>query len=88
MELDGKEKLAVRELGNAVNAAIEQSPIVAEAIEYLREMGFEPNLNLKLEISLQEIPGFVPSEKLSEDEAHLELTKDDLRTLQKMKIII
>lgn len=87
MELNGNEKQAVQELGNAINTAIEQSPTVAEAIEYLRRMGFEPNLNLKLEISLQEIPNFVaqPAEPVETD---LELTDDDLRTLQRMKIII
>ncbi len=89
MELDGKEKLAVQELGNAINTAIEQSPTVADAIDYLRAMGFEPNLNLKLEISLEEITDFVQNEKLPEDEeTDLELTAEDLRTLQRMKIII
>ncbi len=88
MELDGKEKIAVKELGNAVNTAIEQSPTVADAIEYLREMGFEPKLSLKLEISLDEIPDFVPAADLPEDETELDLTDDDLQTLQRMKIII
>lgn len=88
MELDGNEKLAVQELGNAINTAIEQSPTVADAIEYLRRMGFEPNLNLKLEISLQEIPDFVPTEELLEEENDLKLTDEDMRTLQRMKIII
>lgn len=88
MELDGKEKLAVEELGNSINTAIEQSPTVADAIEYLRSLGFEPNLNLKLEISLEEIPDFVPKKELPEDETDLELTDEDLRTLQRMKIII
>jgi hypothetical protein len=87
MELDGKEKQAVQELGNAINTAIEQSPTVADAIDYLRRMGFEPNLSLKLEISLQEIPDFV-AETLPEEDTDLELTEDDLRTLQRMKIII
>lgn len=87
MELDGKEKQAMQELGNAINTAIEQSPTVADAIEYLRGMGFEPNLNLKLEISLQEISEFVPTEEITE-ETDLELTDEDLRTLQRMKIII
>ncbi len=87
MNLDGKEQEAVRELGNAINTAIEQSPTVADAIEYLRSLGFEPNLNLKLEIALQEIEGFEPQD-LPEEETDLELTEDDLRTLQRMKIII
>jgi hypothetical protein len=87
MELDRNEKLAVEELGNAINTAIEQSPTVAEAIEYLRGMGFEPTLNLKIEIGLQEIPDFVEF-KTPVEEPDLELTEADLRTLQRMKIII
>ena len=85
MELGGKEKRAVRDLGDAVNMAIEQSPVVADAIDHLRRMGYEPNLNLKLEIALQEILG--DPEELSED-FELELTEDDLRTLRRMKIKI
>jgi len=83
MELDGKEKLAVKELGNAVNTAIEQSPVVADAIDQIRRMGFEPNLNLKLEIGLQEL-----AEEFVEPETDLELdfTDDDLKTLRRMKI--
>lgn len=83
MELDGKEKIAVNELGNAVNTAIEQSPVVADAIDRIRRMGFEPNLNLKLEIGLQEL-----AEEFVEpaDELDLEFTEDDLKTLRRMKI--
>ncbi len=89
MELDEREKLAVRELSNAINTAIEQSPTVAEAINYLRSIGFETDLNLSLEISLQEIPHFDPLEfPEEEDDDELDLTEDDLRTLQRMKIII
>ncbi len=87
MESDEKQKLAVQELGKAINTAIEQSPTVADAIEYLRGMGFEPNLNLKLEIGLEEIEDFV-AEELPVEELDLELTDEDMRTLQRMKIII
>ena len=83
MELDGREKLAVEELGNAVNTAIEQSPVVADAIDQIRRMGFEPNLNLKLEIGLQELEeGFVETS----EELDLSFTEDDLKTLRRMKI--
>lgn len=83
MELDGKEKIAVKELGNAVNTAIEQSPVVADAIDRIRRMGFEPNLNLKLEIGLEELAEeFVEPSDLFE----LEFTEEDLKTLRRMKI--
>ncbi|MGI8639318.1 MAG: hypothetical protein ACR2MG_05125 [Pyrinomonadaceae bacterium] len=83
MELDEYEKNAVRELSESVNTAIEKSARVADAIRYLRELGYEPNLTLKLEISLQEIDeGF---DGFTQD-IELELTDEDLRTLRRMKI--
>ena len=82
MELDGKEKEAVTALGNAVNTAIEQSNIVSEAMDNLRRMGFEPNLNLKLEIALQEL-----AEKFEEPgKPEFSFTEEDLKTLRRMKI--
>jgi hypothetical protein len=84
MELDDKTKEAVRELGDAINQAVEKSERVADAIKYLREIGFEPNLTLKLEIGLQEI-----SESAADaDDVELELTDEDLHTLRRMKIKI
>ena len=83
MELDKNAKTAVRELSDAINAAIEKNLRVAEAIKCLREIGYEPNLTLKLEIGLQEI--FDDFDDYPE-EIELELTDEDLRTLRRMKI--
>lgn len=83
MELDKKAKTAVSELSDAINVAIEKNLRVADAIKYLREIGYEPNLTLKLEISLQEI--FDDFDDYPE-EIELELTDEDLRTLRRMKI--
>ena len=83
MELDGREQLAVKELGNAVNTAIEQSQVVADAIDHIRSMGFEPNLNLKLEIALEELAEALVK---APDEVDLDFTEDDLNTLRRMKI--
>jgi len=83
MGSDGREQLAVKELGNAVNTAIEQSQVVAEAIDQIRKMGLEPNLNLKLEI------GFEKREKPeieSAEDCELNFTEDDLKALRRMKI--
>lgn len=82
MELGQDAKKGVRELGDAINGAVEKSKRVAAAIEYLRGIGYEPNLTLKLEIGLQEIN---EDEDFSE-EIELELTDEDLRTLRRMKI--
>lgn len=84
MNLDDDGKEAVRELGDAINSAIEKSPHVAEAIERLRELGYEPNLMLKLEIGLYELPESV--EETNQSEVELDLTDEDLKTLRRMKI--
>jgi len=52
MELDERAKAASRDLGNAINSAIGESREVVDAIEHLREIGYEPHLTLKLEIAL------------------------------------
>jgi len=85
MELDKDGKKAVRELGDAINAAVEKSLRVSEAIENLREIGYESKLTLKLEIGLQKIEG--DFDDFPED-IELELTDEDVRTLRRMKIKI
>ena len=83
MGLHEKQNKAVRELGDAINSAIEESPLVADALEHLRRLGYEADLNVKLEIRLEEIEE--PKVKVP-DEIELELTEEDLRTLRRMKI--
>ncbi len=85
MNLDDNAQEAVRELGEAINAAIEKSPRVVEAIENLREIGYEPNLTLRLEIGLQEL---VERFEKHSQEIELDLTEEDLKTLRRMKIRI
>jgi len=83
MGLHEKQNKAVRELGDAINTAIEESTLVADALEHLRRLGYEADLNVKLEIRLEEIEE--PAVKVLE-EVELELTEEDLRTLRRMKI--
>ena len=85
MKLDSHAKQAVRELGEAINSAIEKSERVVNAIEYLREIGYEPNLLLKLEIALKEIEDDFA--EFSEN-TELDLTAEDLKTLRSMRIRI
>lgn len=80
MELDDNAKSAARELGDAINSAIGSSREVADAIEYLRAIGYEPNLTLKLEIALAK------TDEADDAAEELDLTDDDLKTLQRMKI--
>lgn len=83
MNLDEDAKEAVRELGDAINSAIEKSAQVSNAMENLRDLGYEPNLTLRLEIGLIELVGSLDKRK---QDIELELTEDDLKTLRKMKI--
>lgn len=83
MELDDKAKNASRELGDAINSALESSVRVQDAIEHLRETGFEPNLILRLDLSRAR-----PDGRQADADVELELSEEDLRTLQRMKIRI
>lgn len=86
MNLDEEAKKAVQALGEAINSAIEKSPKVIESIQRLREIGYEPNLTLRLEIGLQEL--LERFQQNDTEEIDLELTDEDLKTLHRMKIKI
>jgi hypothetical protein len=85
LEINDEAKQIVHELGTAINSAVEQSTQVAEAIERLREAGYEMELTLRLEIALREQ---LEEEEVNQEEAALELTDEDMRTLRRMKIRI
>jgi hypothetical protein len=83
--MDDDTKQLAEEVGTAINEAVQQSPVVAAAIERLREAGFEMELTLRLEIGLR-------AQREGEAEGggsgSLELTDEDMRVLQAMKIKI
>ena len=85
MEIDDDAKEIVREIGTAINESVENSPQVAEAIERLRDAGYEMELTLRLEIGLRPHAGDETGEG---GEASLELTDEDVQVLQRMKIRI
>ena len=85
MEMDEHTKRLAEEVGTAINESVQQSPSVAEAIDRLREAGFEMELTLKLEIGLRPQS---QSGSGNESEGSLELTEEDLRVLRSMKIKI
>ncbi len=87
MEIDDTAKEIVQEIGAAINSAVENSSQVADAIERLRDAGYEMELTLRLEIGLRSNDG-EESETEEDNEAALELTDEDLRTLRRMKIRI
>jgi len=85
LEIDDRAKEIVQELGTAINESVENSTKVAEAIERLRDAGYEMELTLRLEIGLRPNAG---DEESEDDEGALTLTDEDLQVLQRMKIRI
>jgi len=83
--MDDDTKQLAEEVGTAINEAVQQSPTVAAAIERLREAGFEMELTLRLEIGLRP---HREGESAGEGSGSLELTDEDMRVLQAMKIKI
>ena len=85
MDINDEAKQIVQDLGTAINTAVEKSTQVAEAIERLREAGYEMELTLRLEIALRQQP---EDEEAGVETAALDLTDEDMRTLRRMKIRI
>ena len=85
MEIDDDAKEIVREIGTAINESVENSSKVAEAIERLRDAGYEMELTLRLEIGLRPHAG---DEEGAERDTTLDLTDEDVQVLQRMKIRI
>ena len=85
MEIDDDAKEIVREIGTAINESVENSTKVADAIERLREAGYEMELTLRLEIGLRPHSG---DEAGDLSTTTLDLTEEDLQVLQRMKIRI
>ena len=83
MDIDDEAKEIVREIGTAINESVENSAKVAEAIERLRDAGYEMELTLRLEIGLRPHAG-----EDGDEETTLDLTEEDVQVLQRMKIRI
>lgn len=85
MELNDEAKQIVRDFCAAINTAVERSSEVADAISRLREAGYDMELTLRLDIGLREHAAL---EGYEDEPTTLDLTDDDRRTLQRMKIRI
>jgi hypothetical protein len=85
LEIDDEAKEIVREIGTAINDSVENSAKVAEAIERLRDAGYEMELTLRLEIGLRPHTG---EEEGDQGQTTLDLTDEDVQVLQRMKIRI
>jgi hypothetical protein len=85
LELDDYVKQLAEQIGTAINESVQGSSSVAAAIERLREAGFDMELTLRLEIGLRPQHG---DQDKSDSPGPLELTDEDMRILQAMKIKI
>lgn len=85
MDIDDQAKEIVQEIGTAINESVENSSKVADAIERLRDAGYEMELTLRLEIGLRPHSS---DEESDEEAAALSFTDEDLQILQRMKIRI
>ena len=85
MEIDDETRQIVHEIGSAINDSIENSAQVTQAIERLREAGYEMELTLKLELGLRP---HSPPEETADTPVGLDLTDEDVRVLQRMNIRI
>jgi hypothetical protein len=85
VDINDEAKQIVEELGAAINSAVEKSSEVAVAIGRLRDMGYELELTLRLEIGLRQLDR---EDGAEHEDVTLELTDDDMRTLRRMKIRI
>jgi hypothetical protein len=90
LDINDDAKEIVQELGNAINLAVERSSEVADTIQRLRDAGYEIELMLKLEIGLRERDededDAEGGPEAAAEEAALELTDEDRRTLRSMRI--
>lgn len=89
MDINDEAKEIVQELGTAINAAVERSAEVSEAIERLRAVGYEMELTLRLEIGLRardDEDDEGEGDRAADAALTLELTDEDRRTLRSMKI--
>jgi hypothetical protein len=83
----------VKDLGAAINRAVERSGEVTDAIQNLRSAGYQLELTLRLEIGLrspnetiQESRRFAPALPGGQTTATLHLTEEDKAILRRMKI--
>ncbi|MEJ7618959.1 MAG: hypothetical protein WKF30_18735 [Pyrinomonadaceae bacterium] len=88
MELNEEAQQIVRDFCAAINSAVEKSFEVADAIARLRAIGYELDLTLRLDIGLREHKTAAEAMSPEAEPAELELTDDDRRIFQRMKIRI
>lgn len=91
MQIDDKLKGLIKELGDAINGALSQSVEINDAIQNVRDAGYEVVLALEATIGFNKKPSAETSEESADPvsiDAKLKVTSQDLKFLQSLKISI
>lgn len=91
MQIDDKLKGLLKELGDAINGALSQSVEINDAIQNVRNAGYEVVLALEATIGFNKKAGEEASASVTEpisDGGKLKVTSQDLKFLQSLKISI
>ena len=91
MHIDDKLKGLIKELGDAINGALSSSTEINDAIQNVRDAGYEVVLALEATIGFNKKPSSDPDESAADPvavDAKLKVTSQDLKFLQSLKISI
>jgi hypothetical protein len=96
LQIDDKLKGLIKELGDAINGALSQSVEINDAIQNVRDAGYEVVLALEATIGFNKKPDSETPEDSTADPvaadaaraAKLKVTSQDLKFLQSLKISI
>ena len=91
MQIDDKLKGLLKELGDAINGALSQSVEINDAIQNVRNAGYEVVLALEATIGFNKksVDGsVVPVAEPVSDDGKLKVTSQDLKFLQSLKISV
>jgi hypothetical protein len=91
LQIDDNLKVLIKELGDAINGALSQSVEINDAIQNVRNAGYEVVLALEATIGFNKKTETEASETSHEAvavDAKLKVTSQDLKFLQSLKISI
>ena len=91
MQIDDKLKGLIKELGDAINGALSQSVEINDAIQNVRNAGYDVVLALEATIGFNKKPvgeSSTPGPEPSLTDGKLRVTSQDLKFLQSLKISI
>jgi len=89
VQIDDRLKILIKELGDAINGALSQSPEINDAIQNVKNAGYDVVLALEATIGVNRKAASESSEsEPTEEDGKLKITSQDLRFLQSLKISI